>query len=223
MILRRILTAIFTGFMFCANASGQNVETRPGKGLVIFPGDFIEFTNTMIDGDNTKSLPSTIMVALEKQGDKMLVQVFSVEKEVVVSKNLVQYDLTKEKLSRGKLVATGKEELQINGRKYKCTWEKRKDRGTTATFWLCPDLPFERFVKVQMESESGQKMISKVVLHGPRLLAEEKSKAFINRLFKLLEQNEKTEQNGAGNPLPAPETKSPDKKTSTKKSDGRSQ
>jgi len=58
---------------------------------------------------------------------------------------------------------------------------------------------------------------TKVDVWGPGELDAAKER------IRVAEQNKKAEQNGAGNPLPAPETKSLDKKTPTKKSDGRSQ
>ena len=166
----------------------QSPSARPGKGMTIMPGDYVEMSNTSYQGEKKFDGPSTIMVALGTSNKLEKVMVMSVSGDKVLSASTVSYDLTKEKVEKGKLLDSGKETLVINGNKYECTWEKRRDQNTTATFWRCPGLPFEQYARVQMQSDDGRKLVSEVIIHGPKNPDDEKEMKFLKRLKALQAQ-----------------------------------
>lgn len=166
----------------------QSPSARPGKGMTIVPGDYVEMSNTFYQGEKRSEGPSTIMVALGTSNKLEKVMVISVKGDKVLSTGTVSYDLTQEKVERGKLLDSGKETLNINGSSFECTWEKRRDQETTATFWRCPDLPFEGYARVQMQSDDGRKLVSEVIIHGPNNAEDEKEKKFVERLKALQAQ-----------------------------------
>ena len=169
-------------------AMGQASAVRPGKGMSIIPGDFAEYSNTEYQGEKKTVLHSTIMLARGTQDDMEAVQVISVKDGKLLSNRTVFYDLTQEKVERGELLKSGRETVDISGKKYECTWEKRRDRNVIATFWRCSDLPFEKYAKVQMEADDGRKMITELVLHGPDPSDNEAAQKFLKRLQDLIAQ-----------------------------------
>jgi len=165
-----------------ALAAEEIPNARPGKGMSLIPGDFAEYTNTQTKGDKTVGQITSIMVAVGQKDNHEGVMVINVRDGKPVSKRVVYYDLAKEKVERGELLENGEESLTIKDKTYKCTWEKRRDGETIATFWKSPDLPFEKYAKVQFVAPDGQKRTTELIHFGPDLADKEGNEKFLKRL-----------------------------------------
>jgi len=181
-----LVLLLFIIYPFTLRADGPKI--RPGKGMDLIPGDFAEYTNTeYIDGKATE-LPSTIMISMGSQGEFQGVAVLVVKGDELTSAQNVLYDLSKEKPKAGELIEEGKSSLIIYGKSYECTWEKRKNGTTLATFWTCPALPFEKYAKVEVALEDGKKRLTELTYFGPDTTEDAKSRAYQKRLHKLIKQ-----------------------------------
>lgn len=153
------------------------------------PGDVAEFCTAKYASDGKVSAKlSSIMVAIGSQGSFEQVRLLSVIGEKVKSSQIVLYDLSKERLEEGELVESGKETVKVHGKSYECSWQKRRSGASTATFWRCPELPFEHLAKMVIETPDGQKQITELVYFGPPDEETEESRNFQDRLKRLLSQ-----------------------------------
>ena len=170
-------------------ASCIYAAVRPGKGMDLVPGDVAEFYTVKYSSDGKVSAKLTsIMMAVGSQGAFEQVRILSVIDEKVRSSQTVLYDLSKERLEEGELVASGSETVKIQGKSYECSWQKRRSRASTATFWRCPELPFEHLAKMVMETPDGQRQTTELVYFGPPDEETEGSRNFQDRLKRLLSQ-----------------------------------
>jgi len=186
MNIHRIITALIA--VICA-AACIHAAVRPGKGMDLVPGDVAEFYTVKYSSDGKVSAKlSSIMVAVGSQGAFEQVRILSVIDEKVKSSQTVLYDLSKERLEEGELVESGNETVKIHGKSYECSWQKRRSGASTATFWRCPELPFEHLAKMLMETPDGQKQITELVYFGPPDDETEESRNFQVRLKRLLSQ-----------------------------------
>jgi hypothetical protein len=128
------------------------------------------------------------MIAAGSQGKFEQVRVLSVVGEKVKSSQIVLYDLSKERTEQGELVQSGTETITLLGQSYECSWQKRRSKEATVTFWRCPKLPFEHLAKMVLETPDGEKQITELVYFGPPDEETEESRRFQVRLNRLLNQ-----------------------------------
>ncbi|GEP46385.1 hypothetical protein [Brevifollis gellanilyticus] len=184
-----VVAAVFITLLVPAMTWAQAPQVRPGKGMEMVPGDFAEYTNTDYEDGKATPTPSTIMLSTGSDGSYEGVTIIMARGDELVSVRPIHYDLSKEKPKPGQLLEEGKTSLTIDGESHDCAWEKRKvEDGTVITFWTCPQLPFEKYAKVEVLYTDGKKRITELTTFGPDTLDLERHLAFNARLKKLFDQ-----------------------------------
>lgn len=157
--------------------------------MELVPGDVAEYSTDKYSSDGkVAAKQSSIMVAFGSQGEYEQVGILTVVDEKVVSSQTVLYDLSKKRVDEGELIESGLEVVKIRGKSYKCSWQKRRTKTATVTFWRCPDLPFEHLAKMSLETPDGQNQITELVYFGPPAEETEESRVFQDRLKRFISQ-----------------------------------
>lgn len=180
--------AVLLALVVPAGTWAQAPQVRPGKGMDMIPGDFAEYSNTEYVDGKPATMPSTIMVSTGQAGTHQGVMIIMARGDELVSSRMVHYDLSKARPKEGQVEAEGKASLTISGESYECTWEKRKIGDVTVTSWISPELPFEKYAKVEVVYADGKKRVTELTFFGPNALEAEKATAFNVRLKRLSEQ-----------------------------------
>ena len=152
----------------------------------LIPGDIAEYSNTLFKKKKKSDLPSIIMISTGKQGKYEGVRIIMADGDKLISNRTVLYDLSKEKLEKGKLIGSGTEKITLCGQEYNCNWEKRINNGVTTTIWRSNQLPFEKYARVVIEQD-GKKQITELSFYDPMMMSQDFIK-FQTRLKKLMSQ-----------------------------------